>query len=354
MVANVPTQSLSSGKFRRGYGLDPIKSDLPLGSALSLLVHTGILLSALLAWQATPRIMPEEVVSVDVVSDTPSVVGENTVAETAQTGVETPNPSPLPQTTPSAPSEALPTPVPSAAPPQEIAPAVEQTEITQAPPAVATPPSPPSPPPPPPQSAPAAVPTQRPLPKPAPTPAPTPRAAAQPAPKPAPATKPKAAPPAKTGQRQSGPATLPEFDMAAASKAASGADSGGRSPQLASRGKAGKLGKAGGGAELTGDLEAALRAQLKRCWVPPADMSNPRQLIVVISIDLAIDGQLLRQPVLVSPASADGASQRLIVAIDNAKRAVNGCSPFNLPPDRYDSWKQVRFKFDPELMARRQ
>jgi hypothetical protein len=105
---------------------------------------------------------------------------------------------------------------------------------------------------------------------------------------------------------------------------------------------------------LTGDLEAALRAQLKDCWQEPADMSNPRSLLVVVSIDLGMDGRLMRDPVLVTPSSKAGASASLVVAIDNAVRAVRDCSPFTLPPDRYETWRQVRFSFDPRRMAARQ
>jgi hypothetical protein len=112
------------------------------------------------------------------------------------------------------------------------------------------------------------------------------------------------------------------------------------------------LGKAGGGVTLTGDLEAALRAQIKECWAEPADMSNPGRLLVVVSIDLSIDGRLMRNPVLVTPSSRAGADPSLLVAIDNALRATRQCAPYNLPPDRYESWKQVKFSFDPKRMQR--
>jgi outer membrane biosynthesis protein TonB len=343
---NAPLNDLAYGRLRKGFGLDPIKSDLPYGSAASIFVHGGILFAALFAWQATPPIMPEDVIAVDMVSDTLSVKGAETAPETAQTGVDTPTPSPLPQT--SLPVEGE---VQAAPPfPQEM----QQAEIAPAPPSQTPLPSPslPLPPASPPPKAAAAV--TAPAPRPLPKPAPAQRAIPQPTAKAAPTPPPKAKQPAPTARRQDSNAAPMEFDLAAASTAATGADSGGRrTPQLAARGQAGRLGKAGGGAELTGDLEAALRAQLKVCWNPPANMSNPRELIVVVSIDIGIDGNLLRQPTLVSPASTYGASQRLIVAIDNALNAVRTCAPFNLPPDRYEAWRQVRFKFDPELMARR-
>jgi hypothetical protein len=344
-VANAPLHSGNPERFRRGFGLDNVKTDMPLGSAASLVIHGGILALALLAWQTTPRIMPEDVIAVDMVSDTPNVKGENTTAETAQVGTDTPTPSPLPQTLPPSQSEPLPEPI--AQPPQQIQ-ANPQAEVSAAPPPTALPlPAPPPPSSPPPQPAPAPAP--RPLPKPAPTrPAPIqiPKAAA-----PTPA---KASPPAKVGRAKATPTAPIEFDLAAASSAATGADSGGRrAPQLASRGQAGRLGKAGGGIQLTGDLEAALRSQIQPCWLEPANMADAGRLLVVVSIDLGVDGSLLRDPVLVTPSSKAGASPGLVVAIDNALRAVRQCAPFNLPPDRYESWRQVRFNFDPQRMTSR-
>jgi hypothetical protein len=371
-VAKAPITGMSSTKFRRGFGLDPIKSDVPLGSAASLVIHGGILLSALLAWQATPPIMPEDVVAVDMVSDTPSVKGENTTAETAQTGVDTPNPSPLPQMLPPSQSETLPTPEPAPSQETPVTEATPPAPILPPPLAPAPAPAPaPSPPPPPPPPSPAKAAAVAPTPKPAPAPisAPAVRPTIQPtpkiapkiapqiapklAPKLAPRTTPQAPSPVRTGQRQSASTAPVEFDLAAAASSASGADSGGRrAPQLASRGQAGRLGKAGGGAQLTGDLEAALRSQIQPCWLEPANMADASRLLVVVSIDLGVDGRLLRDPIMVTPSSRAGASPSLVVAIDNALRAVRECAPFNLPPDRYESWRQVRFNFDPRRMAR--
>ena len=350
-MANVPIDRPLTTKMRRGFGLDPIKSDTPFGSAASLLIHGGILLSALWAWQVTPRIMPEDVIAVDMVSDTPSVKGENTTAETAQTGVDTAMPSPIPQTTLPAQAQPLPAPVsePQAALPPEPARAdiPAPASLPQAEPLPATPRQPgPLP----------ATPSQTPRPAPQPAPQPAPKVLPKVLPKAltkvSPQVAPKTSPAARSGQRQAAATAPLEFDLAAASNAATGADSGGRrSPQLASRGQAGRLGKAGGGAQLTGDLEAALRSQIKECWLEPANMSNAASLLVVVSMDIGIDGRLQRDPILVSPSSRAGANPALVVAIDNAMRAVRDCAPYNLPPDRYDSWRQVRFNFDPRRMT---
>jgi outer membrane biosynthesis protein TonB len=37
-------------------------------------------------------------------------------------------------------------------------------------------------------------------------------------------------------------------------------------------------------------------------------------------------------------------------AAENAKRAINRCSPFRLPPRKYDVWRQLTLRFDPREM----
>ncbi len=323
---------------------------LPIGSAASILIHGGLLFVALYAWQVAPRIMPEDVIAVDMVADTQSTIGPGETPETAQQGVETQTPSPLPQQNQPAleqVSPITPLPTPKATPMLPLeADAPAPTPVSPTSPAPAT------------KALPQPIAKTAPLPTPRPAPSPTPK----PLPKPLPNTAaPKAttkaanatsSSPARAGPRQAAPSAPPEFDLAAASSAATGADSGGRrAPQLAARGQAGRLGAAGGGTKLTGDLEAALRRQIQPCWLEPADLSNPRRLLVEVSIDLGIDGRLLRDPVLVTPSSRAGADASLVVAIDNALRAVRQCAPYNLPPDRYETWRQVRFSFDPRRMS---
>jgi hypothetical protein len=289
----------------------------------------------LFVWQTTPRIMPEDVIAVDVVSDTPNNAGEGQSQETPVVGTQTLTPAPTPQTLEAAASD-IPAPDPTPAPAEAPQPAA--------------------------QVAPKPAPLPPPLPAPPITKSPPPPAALSRTPTPPPkkiqpAATPKSPPPpaaARPGRARQEAATPPEFDLAAASSAASGADSGGRrAPQLASRGKEGRQGQTGGGGNrLTGDLEAALRAQIRDCWAEPANMSNPRSLLVEVRIDLAIDGRLLRDPVLVTPSTRAGANPSLLVAIDNALRAVRQCAPYNLPPDRHETWGQVTFSFDPQRMRR--
>jgi len=284
------------------------------GVAVSALVHAGIIALGLVLWQNPPAFTPEDVIPVALVADTPSVIGPETEAETVRTGEEN---SPL---------------AVADAPVADAAPAPEPTPIVTS-----------------------AAPTSQPVPKaPPPKPAPAPAQKAV-TPPPAPA---KASPQKKSPNQPA--ASLPtkaktktpaqqspdlQFDFAAASAAASKADSGGRSaPKLASSGQSAKQGRAGGGTLLAGDLESALRAQIYQCWRRPAE--NSPRLIVTLQIELTPDGNLAKVPTLIRPSSEAGADNKLLVAIEAARRAVQQCAPFSLPADRHTQWRLVNFDFD--------
>jgi outer membrane biosynthesis protein TonB len=284
------------------------------GVAVSAFVHAGIIALGLVLWQTPPAFTPEDVIPVALVADTPSVIGPETEAETVRTGEENspmavadapvadaaPTPEPTPIVTPAAPT---PQPVPKAPPPKP-APASAQKAVTQ-------------------PSAPAKASPQKKLPN-----------------------QPAANLPAKVKTKT--PAQQPpdlQFDFAAASAAASKADSGGRSaPKLASSGQSAKQGRSGGGTLLAGDLESALRAQIYQCWRRPAE--NSPRLIVTLQIELTPDGNLAKVPTLIRPSSEAGADNKLLVAIEAARRAVQQCAPFSLPADRHTQWRLVNFDFD--------
>lgn len=297
------------------------------GVAVSAVVHIGIVVLGLISWQNAPAFKPEDVIPVAIVADTPSAIGPESAAEAVRTGEETSEltvaETPLPDAAPR--SEPVPTPSP--------APASAQQAVT-----TPTPKSAPKAPPPP-QPAKASTSAK---PEPSPSKAALKTQAAQPAPSSAASAR---------ARTQPTPRPEPQFDFAAASAAASGADSGGRrAPQLATAGQSARQGRAGGGTQLAGDLESALRAQIYPCWQEPSDPS-PR-LIVSIQIELGPDGNLVREPKLMQPTSRAGADGRLLVAIDNAMRAVRQCAPFDLPADRFNQWRQVNFSFDKRKAAR--
>ena len=91
----------------------------------------------------------------------------------------------------------------------------------------------------------------------------------------------------------------------------------------------------------------ALRARLAQCWSPPIGWTDPEEVRVVLMLSLNPDGSVSGDPqVLERP---DGRYEQ--AAPESALRAVRRCAPYTLPPEKYESWKQVRITFDPTEMG---
>lgn len=96
-------------------------------------------------------------------------------------------------------------------------------------------------------------------------------------------------------------------------------------------------------------LISQIRSQIltRQCWNLPAGGGGAELPVVTLSWRLNPDGSLDGEPQVVNRRS-DAAYQ---VAMETAIRAVKKCSPFQLPPDKYTSWKLIEeWNFDPREM----
>ncbi|MBV8754025.1 MAG: hypothetical protein JO328_14280 [Hyphomicrobiales bacterium] len=85
----------------------------------------------------------------------------------------------------------------------------------------------------------------------------------------------------------------------------------------------------------------ALRAQIRRCWNPPAGAANAQDLRVDMNVKLRIDGSLAAAPVLLER----GSSPYFQVFAESALRAVERCQPYSLPVAKYEVWKDIDLGF---------
>jgi colicin import membrane protein len=92
----------------------------------------------------------------------------------------------------------------------------------------------------------------------------------------------------------------------------------------------------------------ALRAQLMSCWNPPVGVADAKNLIVVVRFALNRDGSVAGDPLVVN-RDANGLFQ---IAAESATRAVRRCQPFRLPAAKYEAWREVEVKFDPNDLFR--
>jgi hypothetical protein len=91
----------------------------------------------------------------------------------------------------------------------------------------------------------------------------------------------------------------------------------------------------------------ALASKLAQCWnlsgLTPPDASD---LVVKVKIFLNEDGSLSQTPQILEA----GTSEFARTAAEAAVRAVRRCAPYQLPPEKYASWQEINFKFDPRQM----
>lgn len=91
----------------------------------------------------------------------------------------------------------------------------------------------------------------------------------------------------------------------------------------------------------------ALRQQLAQCWNVLAGARYAEDLVVDIKLSMNIDG-FVQQAVVVDQIRYNSDSI-FRAAADSALRAVRdpSCSPFRLPREKYQQWKDITVTFDP-------
>lgn len=94
----------------------------------------------------------------------------------------------------------------------------------------------------------------------------------------------------------------------------------------------------------------ALRSQLAGCWNVLAGANFDKALVVYIKLYMNPDRTIRRYEI--KDKLRYSTDSFFKAAADSAVRAVNNpsCSPLNLPPGKYDQWKEITIKFDPREM----
>ena len=101
---------------------------------------------------------------------------------------------------------------------------------------------------------------------------------------------------------------------------------------------------------MTMSEEDALRTQLENCWNVPFGAKGAENMSVEIFMVINRD-RTLREARIVN-MSRCRTDNFFRAAAESALRAVNSplCSPFAVPPDKYDVWKTVTVTFNPKDM----
>lgn len=91
-----------------------------------------------------------------------------------------------------------------------------------------------------------------------------------------------------------------------------------------------------------------IRSQISPCWSPPPGARDADTLQVSLQIFVDPQGNVSRVTVINETRMA--VDRYFRSAAEAARRAVLKCAPLDLPADKYDIWKQIKFNFDPSEM----
>lgn len=378
-----------------------------IGTTVSVVGHAAVLALTLVSLSSVERLDPnmDRAITVDLVpidefsnirvgdlqsevveTETPSAVETEEQAELAErtgnTEEDQPTPEVTPEESPAPTIESAPAPEPEAAPEPEPEPepapepepepAPEpQPQPEPTPPPAPTPrpePEPAPEPTPEPEPAPAPEPTPEPEPEPEPTPEPVPEPEPEPEPEPQPVAP---VPPQVTASveqlrerfaQQQQAQEQAEQEAAEQPTPPTDQPTDPLSDDLADRiadlinedtsrgtttGQGGQqsLGEpTGTAATLTQSEQAALAAAMRRCWTPPIAAQNTPGLTVRLLVTFNQDGSLAATPQILSAMTDDLVRATAL----SAQRAVQQCAPYTiLPPEKYQSWREVDVTFDP-------
>jgi colicin import membrane protein len=93
-------------------------------------------------------------------------------------------------------------------------------------------------------------------------------------------------------------------------------------------------------------LKGRISQRLRACWRLPSAGGGSDTPVVTLRWRLKPDGSLDGDPQVEQPRG----DALFRVAAEAALRAVRECSPFDLPPETYSTWKTITWEFDPSQM----
>jgi len=93
-----------------------------------------------------------------------------------------------------------------------------------------------------------------------------------------------------------------------------------------------------------------LRSHLAVCWSPPPGAAGADALIVDIIVRLNAKAEV--EYVGIVEAARYKNNQTFKAAADAVMRAVFECSPLPLPLEKFETWKELQFEFNPSFITR--
>jgi len=105
------------------------------------------------------------------------------------------------------------------------------------------------------------------------------------------------------------------------------------------------------GPPMTGSETSGLVFAIQQCWNVPVGLENDASNVITMGIKLTRDGRLEEEPRRISPVS--GSAAGILQAYEAARRALIRCQPYDLPIEKYETWREIEIVFNPQQMVLR-
>lgn len=105
------------------------------------------------------------------------------------------------------------------------------------------------------------------------------------------------------------------------------------------------------GPPLTAGEKEGLRVAVQQCWNVGSLSSEALNTTVVVSVSMSQDARPVTASIEMVSASG-GSDSAARQAFEAARRAIIRCGAdgYNLPPEKYDQWRDIEMTFNPEKM----
>ncbi|MEC7184297.1 MAG: hypothetical protein VXW07_00610, partial [Pseudomonadota bacterium] len=91
----------------------------------------------------------------------------------------------------------------------------------------------------------------------------------------------------------------------------------------------------------------AFRSQIRACWSVPAGAKNAENLLVRVRVQLDPSGRPIAKKIINRAQLTDSF---FLSAAESVLRAIERCQPYKMPPEKYESWREMELNFDPRKM----
>jgi hypothetical protein len=93
----------------------------------------------------------------------------------------------------------------------------------------------------------------------------------------------------------------------------------------------------------------AIQNKMLRCWSKPPGRENWHNYTVRVDLKLKPDGKLSARPQVFERIGASGQNASDFSAFElSVLQALSACEPYVLPSDKYEFWREWRFRFNPQ------